>query len=224
MAQKGTFNARSLRVSSYSQRKDVIIRRLPQWDDLVAQSLGPLFIRNGSSPRSGICFRSWVRTRSSVEGEPSNQGRRTRLRGRLLQVDQSKADDAVGCRSAAPQLRYYLTRATQSSFLQVAGASTYTKPRCSNLAAGLVPFHYLIDNIFCRPHTKIEFVQRDLDVSRLTATNHLDALVSGGVPRKRKRGRSNYYAKPRFKILTGAENAGVHPEFARDTNGATRLI
>jgi hypothetical protein len=44
------------------------------------------------------------------------------------------------------------------------------------------------------------------------------------VPRKRKRGRSNYYAKPRFKILTGAENAGVHPEFARDTNGATRLI
>lgn len=37
----------------------------------------------------------------------------------------------------------------------------------------------LLNNLFSHPYTKIEFVQRDLDVSRLTATKYLDALVAG---------------------------------------------
>jgi Fic family protein len=64
----------------------------------------------------------------------------------------------------------------------------------------------LLNNLFSHPYTKIEFVQRDLDVSRLTATKYLDALVAGGILRKRKIGRSNYYINVAlFKILTGAE-------------------
>ena len=51
----------------------------------------------------------------------------------------------------------------------------------------------LINNLFTHPYTKIEFVQRDLKVSRLTATRYLDALAEGGFVEKRKIGRSNYY-------------------------------
>lgn len=62
----------------------------------------------------------------------------------------------------------------------------------------------LINNLFSHPYTKIEFIQRDLEVSRLTATRYLDALTKDGFLRKRKIGRSNYYInEPLFRILTG---------------------
>jgi len=51
----------------------------------------------------------------------------------------------------------------------------------------------LINNLFMHPYTKIEFVQQDLQVSRLTATKYLDALVEGGFVQKHRMGRSNYY-------------------------------
>lgn len=51
----------------------------------------------------------------------------------------------------------------------------------------------LINNLFTHPYTKIEFVQRDLKVSRLTATKYMDALAAEGLVKKRKIGRSNYY-------------------------------
>ena len=61
----------------------------------------------------------------------------------------------------------------------------------------------LINNLFSHPYTKIEFLQRDLEISRLTATRYLDALVEGGLLRKLKAGRSNYYInEPLYRILT----------------------
>jgi Fic family protein len=51
----------------------------------------------------------------------------------------------------------------------------------------------LINNLFTHPYTKIEFVQRDLGISRVTATKYLDALADGGFVRKQKIGRGNYY-------------------------------
>ena len=51
----------------------------------------------------------------------------------------------------------------------------------------------LINNLFNHPYTKIDFIQRDLQVSRLTATKYLDGLVESGFLRKQKVGRSNYY-------------------------------
>lgn len=51
----------------------------------------------------------------------------------------------------------------------------------------------LINNLFMHPYTKIEFVEKDLGVSRLTATKYLDALAEGGFLEKRKLGRGNYY-------------------------------
>jgi Fic family protein len=64
----------------------------------------------------------------------------------------------------------------------------------------------LINNLFSHPYTKIEFIQRDLAVSRLTAAKYLDALVADDILHKRKIGRSNYYINGAlFEILTGAE-------------------
>lgn len=62
----------------------------------------------------------------------------------------------------------------------------------------------LINNLFSFPYTKIEFIQNDLKVSRLTATRYLDVLAEDGMLIKRKFGRSNYYInEPLFRILTG---------------------
>jgi Fic family protein len=62
----------------------------------------------------------------------------------------------------------------------------------------------LINNMFSHPYTKIEFVQNDLKVSRLTATKYLDELTEAGFLVKQKVGRSNYYINdPLYRILTG---------------------
>jgi Fic family protein len=62
----------------------------------------------------------------------------------------------------------------------------------------------LINNLFNHPYTKIEFVQRDLKVSRLTATKYIDALAEAGFVRKHKIGRSNYYVNVALnEILSG---------------------
>lgn len=62
----------------------------------------------------------------------------------------------------------------------------------------------LITNLFSHPYTKIDFLMRDLKVSRITATRYLDLLVADGLLRKRKFWRNNYYVnEPLFRILTG---------------------
>lgn len=62
----------------------------------------------------------------------------------------------------------------------------------------------LINNLFTHPYTKIQFVEDDLRVSRLTAMKYLDVLTDGGFLQKRKIGRSNYYMNVALNaILTG---------------------
>ena len=62
----------------------------------------------------------------------------------------------------------------------------------------------LINNLFMHPYTKIEFLERDLGVSRLTATKYLDTLDAGGFVKKQRIGRSNYYINEALNgILAG---------------------
>ena len=64
----------------------------------------------------------------------------------------------------------------------------------------------LINNLFTHPYTKIEFVERDLGVSRITATRYLEVLTADGFVRKVKVGRSNYYINQALNaILTKPE-------------------
>ncbi|MDQ6827836.1 MAG: Fic family protein [Gemmatimonadota bacterium] len=61
----------------------------------------------------------------------------------------------------------------------------------------------LINSLFTHPYTKIQFIERDLDVSRITATKYLNALAAGGILVKRKVGRGYYYInEPLTAILT----------------------
>lgn len=62
----------------------------------------------------------------------------------------------------------------------------------------------LINNLFAHPYTKVQFIEQDLDVTRITAAKYLDALEDDGVLRKLKVGRTNYYVNVRLMaILTG---------------------
>jgi Fic family protein len=69
----------------------------------------------------------------------------------------------------------------------------------------------LINNLFTHPYTKIEFVQRDLGVSRVTATKYLDALADGGFVRKHRIGRGNYYINLALNAVLQPQPAQVLP-------------
>ena len=61
----------------------------------------------------------------------------------------------------------------------------------------------LLNNLFRHPYTKIEGLQNDLRVSRLTATKYLDRLTDEGFVEKHKIGRYNYYINlPLMRIFT----------------------
>jgi len=61
----------------------------------------------------------------------------------------------------------------------------------------------LMNNLFRHPYTKIEFMQRDLGVSRITAARHLDLLAERGFVKKQKMGRANFYInQPLFDLLS----------------------
>lgn len=51
----------------------------------------------------------------------------------------------------------------------------------------------LLNNLFSHPYTTIEFVMRDLDVKRITATKYLSELENIGLLTKYKIGKQNFY-------------------------------
>lgn len=62
----------------------------------------------------------------------------------------------------------------------------------------------LINNLFTHPYTKIDFVQKDLGVTRITATKYLQELVKARILRRVKVGKSYYFINIRLvAILTG---------------------
>jgi len=62
----------------------------------------------------------------------------------------------------------------------------------------------LLNTLFKHPYTKIDFVIRDMGVSRPTAASYLDALANSGFLEKQKLWRSSYYINtPLFALLQG---------------------
>lgn len=59
----------------------------------------------------------------------------------------------------------------------------------------------LLNNLFAHPYTKIEFLVRDLGVSRITAANYLNQLAADGVLRKERLGTGNYYVNEKLFAL-----------------------
>jgi Fic family protein len=57
----------------------------------------------------------------------------------------------------------------------------------------IIFIQYLLNNLFRYPYTKIESVQNDLRVSRLTAVKYLELMTEKGFIEKHKIGRYNCY-------------------------------
>lgn len=53
--------------------------------------------------------------------------------------------------------------------------------------------HDLLNNLFRHPYTKIEYVEKDMLVTRQTASRYLDMIVENGLLSKMKMGKENYY-------------------------------
>lgn len=67
----------------------------------------------------------------------------------------------------------------------------------------------LVNNLFRHPYTRIEFVMRDLGVSRLTATRYLDRLAEDGLLEKRRVGRASYYVNRALVAVFARADAGA---------------
>ena len=51
----------------------------------------------------------------------------------------------------------------------------------------------LLNTLFRHPYTRIEFIQKELSVTRQTAARYLDELTDAGLLSKHRLGKSNYY-------------------------------
>jgi len=59
----------------------------------------------------------------------------------------------------------------------------------------------LVNNLFYHPYTKIAFIQKELGVSRITATRYLKELSKAGILEEKHMGRSNYYINKQLLAL-----------------------
>ena len=106
----------------------------------------------------------------------------------------------------------YLLEAVQQTAAQTIGTINAIKAALADykqrIRAGYKFYSQdLINNLFMHPYTKIDFIQRDLQLSRLTATKYLDALAEGGFVQKQKVGRSNYYVNLALTAILQGDDA-----------------
>ena len=67
--------------------------------------------------------------------------------------------------------------------------------------------HDLLNNLFRHPYTRIEFVQRDLGITRPTATRYLRQLAQAGLVRERRLGKHVYFInEPLVRLLAQGES------------------
>lgn len=68
--------------------------------------------------------------------------------------------------------------------------------------------HELLNNLFFHPYTKVEFLEKELMVSRPTATRYLNALVEIGLLDKVTIGRAHYYINmPLMNLFLNVPNS-----------------
>ena len=61
----------------------------------------------------------------------------------------------------------------------------------------------LLNNLFSHPYTRKDFIQRDLNVSRITSANYLNQLADERHLTEKKPGTANYYKNaPLLKLLS----------------------
>lgn len=69
----------------------------------------------------------------------------------------------------------------------------------------------LINNLFCHPYTKIEFVVNELGITRPTASSYLNQLIEAGFLSKIKLGKENYFINNElFDFIVNAFHSSVN--------------
>lgn len=69
--------------------------------------------------------------------------------------------------------------------------------------------HELLNNLFFHPYTKVEFLEKELMVSRITANRYLNTLVETGLIERVKIGRSYYYMNlPLINLFMSISDSG----------------
>ena len=126
---------------------------------------------------------------------------------RLLQGVRDKSDSAAAWERWVLYMLTAVEQTAQQTIATIEGIRTVLMDYKHRIRDGYKFYSQdLINNLFNHPYTKIEFVERDLKVSRLTATKYLEALAADGFLRKHKIGRSNYYVNVALnKVLTRPE-------------------
>lgn len=66
----------------------------------------------------------------------------------------------------------------------------------------------LLNNLFRHPYTKIDLVMKELNVTRITATNYLNELIRIGLLVKHKSGKHNYYVNTALYHLLSSVHQG----------------
>ena len=61
--------------------------------------------------------------------------------------------------------------------------------------------HELLNNLFFHPYTKIDFLERDLQISRNSASKYLNIIVEAGLLKKIKIWKTNYYLNTKLVDL-----------------------
>lgn len=78
----------------------------------------------------------------------------------------------------------------------------------------------LLNNLFRHPYTRIEFVMKELSISRPTASSYLKQLEARGLVVKLKLGRENFYLNEKlFDLLINAFHLETEFVDSIDSNG-----
>jgi len=78
----------------------------------------------------------------------------------------------------------------------------------------------LLNNLFRHPYTRIEFVMKELSISRPTASSYLKQLENRGLVSKIKLGRENFYLNNKlFDLLINAFHLETELVDSIDSNG-----
>lgn len=65
----------------------------------------------------------------------------------------------------------------------------------------------LLNHLFKKPYTKIEFLMSELNISRITASNYLNHLSEGKILTKHKIGKTNYYINEDLFLILSKNNS-----------------
>lgn len=133
---------------------------------------------------------------------------------RLLQAVRNAADDA-GARAASWQawVVFMLNAVAQTArqAVQLVSGMRDLMAETKRRMRADVPKLYsqdLLNNLFRHPYTRIEFVQRDLNITRQTAARYLRQLAQAGLVQEHSQGKHVYFINtPLLRLLVQGEQA-----------------